>query len=56
MTLPRLEEMSEYWNESPPVNETFAAFIGLEPPKTGSMEDLLAEFGINPDSVGQASM
>ena len=49
MTIPRLAEMTNYWNNNPPVHILVAAYMGVEPKKKakaitdqGSFNELLA--------------
>jgi len=48
MTIPRLEELSRYWSQNPPLHLMVKWYLGLDDrppePKQGDMGELMAMF------------
>lgn len=38
MTVPRLVALLKYWKHAPPLHETFARFVGIDPPAQSTPE------------------
>jgi len=46
MTVPRMEELTRYWNDNPPLHVMVAAYLGIGTAKkdSGNLEELMNMF------------